>query len=79
MEERHENEQYFFDATILDIDERFADVPGYRHFDITRPEWLGIEFGAILCDPPFFNVSFRQLGDALRTLACNAFTRALAT
>ena len=26
---------------ILDIDPRFESVPGFRKFDIYRPEWLG--------------------------------------
>ena len=26
-------------VTVLDIDERFVDLPGFRHFDIARPEW----------------------------------------
>jgi hypothetical protein len=105
MEERHENEQYFFDAgtisyladfiqsytmpcclctptvgrelgvrgidvRILDIDERFKDVPGFRLFDLTRPEWLGESFGIILFDPPFFNaVPVGHLFDVIRRLS----------
>lgn len=104
MDERHENEQYFFDAptldrlasflgqwqapccicapmvgkalvdagrpvTILDIDERFAALPGFRHFDIERPEWLADRFDIILCDPPFYNVSLSGLFETLRGVA----------
>lgn len=104
MQERHENEQYFFTpktterladfaarfenpccicapsvgaelgrrgvpARVLDIDERFARTPGFRHYDLFRPEWLGEEFGIIVCDPPFFNVSLSQLFAALRLLS----------
>ncbi|MEM7244260.1 MAG: hypothetical protein AAF533_02885 [Acidobacteriota bacterium] len=100
MDERHENEQYFFDeptielladllsgfeapcclcapmvaravaergrtVTLLDLDERFADVPGFRHFDLTQPEWISDEFDVLLCDPPFFNVSLSRLSDTL--------------
>ncbi len=54
-------------ATVLDIDERFAAVPGFRRYDIYRPEWLGMELGIILCDPPFFNVSRSQLFQAATT------------
>jgi hypothetical protein len=57
------------EVTILDIDERFADTRGFRRFDVLRPEWLGQEFGLIVCDPPFFNVTFSQLFDALRVLS----------
>jgi hypothetical protein len=56
-------------VTILDLDERFADTPGFRRFDLRRPEWLGLEFGLILCDPPFFTVSLSELLTALRMLS----------
>lgn len=65
------------DVTILDVDERFSYLPGFRHFDLTRPDWLGEEFGLILCDPPFFNVSFSQLVAVLRLLARNDFSQPL--
>ena len=38
-----------------------------------RPRWLGTDYGVIVCDPPFFNVSLSQLFDGLRTLAHNDF------
>lgn len=60
-------------VTILDIDERFRNTPGFRRFDIFRPEWLGVEFDLIVCDPPFFNVSLSQLFAAIRLLARNDF------
>jgi hypothetical protein len=104
MDERHENEQYFFDAptlarladflsgwdavcclcapllgqhlarrgvavTILDIDERFADTPGFRRFDIHRPQHLGNRFSLIVCDPPFHTVSLSRLFAAVRALS----------
>ncbi len=104
MQERRENEQYFFDrptilvladmlatferpcvvcaplvgieleqrgkdVTILDIDERFRTCRGYVHWDLNRPVSLDRQFGVIFCDPPFFNVSLRQLFLALRLVA----------
>jgi hypothetical protein len=104
MDERHENEQYLFDAptlarlagflsgwervcclcapllgqhlarhgvavTILDIDERFAGTPGFRRFDIYRPERLAARFSLIVCDPPFHKVSLSQLFAAVRVLS----------
>ncbi len=57
----------------LDIDRRFEGTPGFRYFDILDPQWLGQSFDLIFCDPPFFNVSFRQLHAAIRTLAQNDF------
>lgn len=112
MEERHDNEQYFFTpkstgrladfaarfpnpccicapsvgvelarrgvrARVLDIDERFAPTPGFRRYDLARPEWLGEEFGLILCDPPFFNVSLSQLFAALRLLSRHRYEQPL--
>ncbi len=56
-------------VTILDVDERFADVPGFRHYDLYNPEWIDQEFDLIFCDPPFFNVSLSQLFKALRLLS----------
>lgn len=112
MVEKHEDEQYFFNAAttahladflsafelpcclcapmvgrkladnghvarVLDKDERFADVPGFRRYDIFRPEWLGETYGVILCDPPFFNVSLSQLFAAIRTLSRYDFSQPL--
>lgn len=57
------------DVTMLDVDERFQDVPGFQRYDIYRPTWLGTEFGLIICDPPFFRVSLSQLFHALRMLS----------
>jgi len=56
-------------ATILDIDARFADVPGFVHWDIRAPRHLSERFDVIVCDPPFFNVSLRQLRTALEVLS----------
>jgi hypothetical protein len=104
MEERHEREQYFFDAEtlgvladfvsrferpcclcapmvgrelhrrgrtvrVLDVDRRFADLPGFVEWDLYRPRHLDETFDLILCDPPFFNVSLSQLFTAVRLLA----------
>ena len=112
MHERHEHEQYFFDAPtlarladvvaqfehpcclcapmlgkalvergvavrILDLDERFASLPGFQRYDLHRPEWLGESFGVIVCDPPFFTVSLARLFAALRTLSRNDYRQPL--
>jgi hypothetical protein len=113
MEERHENEQYFFDAPtishladfieaypkpcclctpmvgrelatrgvdarILDFDEQFKDVAGFRRFNLTRPEWLGESYGIILFDPPFFNaVPVGNLFDVIRGLSGYDFNQKL--
>jgi hypothetical protein len=49
----------------LDVDERFAYLRGFRHYDLTRPTWLGERYGIIVCDPPFLYV---PLADLLRTV-----------
>lgn len=54
---------------VLDVDERFGHVPGFRRWDLYRPEYLGETFGMIFCDPPFFTVSLSQLFQGIRTLA----------
>ena len=112
MEERHDAEQYFFDAAtldhlagflstfknpcclctpvlgralvergrsvrILDVDERFAALPGFSSYDLERPRWLGEPFDVIVCDPPFYNVSLSQVFAAVRTLARYDFTQPL--
>ena len=60
---------------ILDADERFAALPGFRRYDICRPEWLGETYGLIVCDPPFFNVSLSQLFAAIRLLSRSDFSQ----
>lgn len=56
--------------TLLDIDERLAELPGFQRFDILRPEGLdGAGFEAIICDPPFFKVPLRALKRAIMRLA----------
>lgn len=56
-------------VTILDSDERFANLSGFQKYDLYRPAWLGQPFDLILCDPPFFNVSLSQLFQAIRLLS----------
>jgi len=112
MVERHEHEQFFWDAPTvsrladfasqfpnpcclcapllgrelerrgvpartLDLDERFADLRGFRAWNLYRPEWLGEEFGLIVCDPPFFGVSLAQLFTAIRLLSRHDYAQPL--
>lgn len=53
---------------VLDIDERFADLAGFRRYDLYRPEALEEDYDVLLCDPPFFTVSLSQLFRAIRML-----------
>lgn len=66
------------DVATLDTDERFADLAGFRSYDLYRPRWIEPSFGVIVCDPPFFRVSLSQLFDAIRMLAHNDFTQPIA-
>lgn len=56
---------------VLDIDTRFERVPGFRWFDVHRPEYIGEKFGVVFCDPPFFGVSLSQLFHAVRMLCAH--------
>ena len=41
---------------LLDRDERFSFLSGFRAFDLARPSAVaGFDYDAILCDPPFAN------------------------
>jgi hypothetical protein len=64
-------------ARTLDIDDRFSGLTGFRRYDIAHPGWLGEEFGLIVCDPPFFNVSLSQLFRAVRLLSRHDYSQPL--
>lgn len=55
-------------VTILDIDERFAHLPGFQLWDLMKPTVVRKDFDVLLVDPPFFNVSLSKLFKALRLL-----------
>lgn len=59
-------------VTILDIDDRFANVPGFRHWDLQRPGALEFEPDVIFCDPPFYTVKLDRLYRAITTLTRGA-------
>lgn len=63
------------DVTVLDVDHRFADLPGFVEWDLYGPKHLEMEFDLIVCDPPFFNVSLSQLFTAIRLLCHFDLTR----
>ncbi|MBW3637159.1 MAG: protein-lysine N-methyltransferase, partial [Armatimonadetes bacterium] len=73
-----ELEKRGLETRVLDVDERFFDVAGFRRFDLYRPEWLGETFGVIVCDPPFWIVSLSQLFAAIRLLARHDYAQPLA-
>jgi hypothetical protein len=54
----------------LDVDARFKTLVGFLDYDVSRPHWLGEEFGIVLFDPPFFNAApVSRFADAVRMLA----------
>ena len=58
-------------VNCLDIDTRFANLPGFRYFDLQNPIAFLNEFELILIDPPFFYISLEQMATALSML-CKA-------
>lgn len=62
------------DVPLLDIDERFAELPGFKKWNLYRPEPAG-DFCVIVCDPPFKTVTLSQLFNALRVLANGGFAQ----
>lgn len=58
---------------VLDVDPRFAYLPGFLQWDIHRPRALPERFDLIVCDPPFTNVSLARLFTALRVLCQDDF------
>ena len=58
-------------ARVLDVDERFAHVAGFRPYDVYRPAETGEKYGLVLVDPPFTIVSLSQLFRAVKSIARN--------
>lgn len=63
------------DSIVLDLDERFSHLRGFRRWDIYRPTYLAERFDVIFADPPFFNVSLSQLFAAIRLLSHHDFSQ----
>lgn len=64
-------------VTTLDIDSRFAGLRGFRLYDLDEPEWLGEEYGIIICDPPFLSVPLKQVYQAISVLCGNNYKQPL--
>ena len=60
---------------VLDIDERFAYLPGYRRFDLYEPEDFGEKYDLIICDAPLFTIPMSQLFDVIKMLSQNDYTQ----
>lgn len=58
------------DYMLLDRDERFAFLRGYREFDLDKPTRLdSFTADVVFCDPPFANFPLRSLRDVIDVLA----------
>ena len=62
---------------LLEVDERFAHLPGFLRWDLYRPQALDGDADSrpdvIFCDPPFRKVTLAQLFTALRVLCRDDF------
>lgn len=61
------------DEKLLDIDERFSYMPRFEKFDIKNPHSIDESFNVIVIDPPFFNVTIKELFDATNIITGNNF------
>jgi hypothetical protein len=57
---------------LLDRDTRFQHLAGWQRWDLQKPELVFEDFDAILCDPPFANVTLPELVRAIDLLAAGA-------
>jgi len=62
------HDEGYTDVALLDIDERFASLPGFQHFDLLKPIAHSQKFDVIVFDPPFFYIPLEQLKKAVLTL-----------
>ncbi|PIE89188.1 MAG: hypothetical protein CR997_12510 [Acidobacteria bacterium] len=53
---------------LLDRDQRFRALKGYRYFDLFKPHFIEEPFDAIFCDPPFSNISIPFFYKAIQTI-----------
>ena len=59
---------------LLDIDERFKYLPRFEKFDIKNPHSMDESFNIIVIDPPFFNISTKELFDATNIITNNDYS-----
>ena len=65
-------ERHGINVACLDIDKRFANLPGFRYFDIQAPDAFANDFEIILIDPPFFYISLEQMATAISLICKNS-------
>ncbi len=62
------------DEKLLDIDERFSYMPRFEKFDIINPHKIEEKYNILVIDPPFFNVTTKQLFDATNVITNNDYS-----
>jgi len=63
-------------VTLLDIDERFTYLPGYRYYDLRNPIKLPMIFDLIIVDPPFF-LTAHEIHKAIDAIASQSLETTL--
>ena len=61
-------EQHGLKITVLDIDTRFDNLPGFRKWDLRYPEEQPEDFEIVFIDPPFFYISLEVMSAAMQVL-----------
>jgi hypothetical protein len=59
---------------LLDLDDRFNYLPRFEKFDIKNPHNLDEIFNIIVIDPPFFNITTKELFDATNIITKNNYS-----
>ena len=62
------------DEKLLDIDERFSYMPRFEKFDIKNPHSIDETFNILVIDPPFFNVTTKDLFEATNIITNNDYS-----
>ena len=62
------------DEKLFDIDERFDYLPRSEKFDIQNPHDIDDKFNIIVIDPPFFNITTKELFDATNVITNNDYS-----
>ena len=62
---------------LLDIDRRFAYLPGFRYYDVTIPHELPDPTGSfrlLILDPPFFLIPIEKIAEAVDVITQKDYT-----
>jgi hypothetical protein len=62
---------------VPDVDDRFADLPGFRRFDVHAPENIDEAFDVIISDVPFLDFPLARMFDLIAKLSQGNFNQKL--